>query len=133
MAQSNLDDLFFHSPCYRSAEPILLTQDTVLPRRSFFRGSQFALEKSRGTSRHPVAVVGDLFADPRDRAHERETGIRARNKTRRPVFFLPFSLFPFPFPLLQPLSSALPCGLLSLSLSLSFSSPPFSPMTRYRY
>lgn len=34
-----------------SAPPILLTQGTALPRRSFFRRSRFALEKSRGTSR----------------------------------------------------------------------------------
>lgn len=96
-------------------------------RRSFFRGSQFALEKSRGTSRHPV-VRGLIRGPERPTAHERETGIRARNKTRRPVFFT----FLSPSASLQPLSSSSPCALLSLfTLLPSDGAVPVLIYTRY--
>lgn len=70
------------------------SRDTMLPRRSFFCGSRFVLEKSRETSRHPVAAAFVvLFTSPRDRAHERETETRVCNKTRRSVFSTLLSLF----------------------------------------
>ena len=135
--------------CPSIAPPrIPLTQGMALPRRSFFRRSQFALEKSRGTSRHPAVAVavpvvtvvgsGDLFAGPE---RPRCTSVRpGPGLVIRPAgqFFFRFlclstsprvSFSPSPVFLLppQPLSSVLPCALLSLPLTLP------SLQRRHRY